>query len=243
MPGKVSAKDATVLINGYDLSTLSTMYEFTGDVGAVDVTGFQQVTNFTPGLLKIDGKMDMIWDSAVNKSHLVMSVLPTGVVTIIPESYVLGAPTVSFPFMAANYNVKGDPANAIRQSGLTFRNYGASSVGEELGYALAHGTIAATTTGTGYDDPTGAAVTAACGASIHIWTPTSTDTYVVKVQHSTLLGSGYADLITFSANGTSRTAERQVVASGTVNRYRRIIATRTGSAADPFGFTVVFNHQ
>ena len=62
---------------------------------------------------------------------------------------------------------------------------------------------------------------------VQILTPTTTDTYVIKIQHATTLPT-YSDLITFTLNGTARGAERIAVA-GTINRYVRCQATRTGS--------------
>jgi len=118
-------------------------------------------------------------------------------------------------------------------------SYG-NNEGVEDGYALAHGTITATTTGTGFDDLTDAAATAKSAGALHVWGATTTDTYVVKIQHSTSLGSGYSDLITFTLDGSALGSERVAVASGTVNRYRRVVATRTGSAGDSFGFSVHF---
>lgn len=240
---KISAKNAVILINGYNFSTYFSAFNVEANANKLDVTGFGDGSqNFIPGLPSALITGDVFWDSAAAKTHLALSPRPTGYVTILPEGYALGNPSISLPFMQGNYNPKGAVNDSLRIGTLNFESYG-SNVGIENGVALAHATITATTTGTGFDDPTGAAVTATCSATLHIWDATATDTYVVKVQHSTLLGSGYADLITFTANGTSLTAERQAVASGTINRYRRVLATRTGSAGDSFGFSVHFQHQ
>lgn len=240
---KTAAKNAVVLINGYVFSTFATMYDIKAGAGKIMVQGFGDGSqNGIPGLPTASAALDMFWDSAANSVHAALSSLPTGVLTVIPEGYSLGTPSISFPFMQGNYTPKGNVTSAITVGGLAFESYG-NNVGVENGVALAHGTITNTTTGTGFYDPTGAAVTAACGATLHCWgTPLAADTYVVKVQHSTTLGSGYADLITFTANGATRTVERQVVASGTVNPYRRVIATRMGSAGNSFGFSVHFYH-
>jgi hypothetical protein len=144
--------------------------------------------------------------------------------------------------MQANYGAKGAPSAALEIGTLNFESYGVN-VGIENGVALQHGTITASTTGTGVLDASAAAVTATCSATLHIWTAAATDTYVVKVQHSTAVASSYADLITFVSSGSAIGAERIAVASGTINKYRRILATRTGSAAENFGFSVSFQHQ
>jgi len=240
---KVSAKDSIILINGYVFSTYFNSFDIENSCNPVDVTGFGDGSkNSIPSMpsAKISG--NVFWDSAADKTHLALSPRPTGYVTIIPGGYALGNPSISLPFMQGNYGTKGAPDSALEIGTLNFESYGVN-VGVEPGQALAHGTITATTTGTGFVDPSGGAVTAACNATLHIWTATDTDTYVIKVQHSATVGGVYADLITFTADGTSITAERKSVASGTINAYRRVLATRTGSAADPFGFTVHFNHQ
>lgn len=240
---KTAAKNCVILINGYVFSTYFTAYNVEADAGKIDVTGFTDGSqNFVPGMptAHIDG--DVLWDSAAAKTHAALKSMPTGYVSLLPEGSTLGNPSISLPFMQANYNPKGTPTEAIQLGTLNFESYG-NNVGVENGVSLQHGTITTTTTGTGVLDPSDAAVTATCSATLHIWTATLTDTYVVKVQHSTAVASGYADLITFVLDGTAIGAERIAVASGTINKYRRILATRTGVAADPFGFSVVFQHQ
>jgi len=240
---KLAAKNAIVLIGGYNFSTYATSFEATHDLGLVDVTGFGDGgKNFIPGLPSGKMTIDMLWDStATTGVHAVLSAFPTGVVTVLPEGYALGNNTVSMPYTQANYSPAGKPDGAIQAGSIGFEGYGAN-VGIERGWALAHGTITNTTTGTGFVDPAGAQVTAVCGASLHIWAKCAADTYVVKVQHCATIGGAYADLITFTANGSALTSERQVIASGAIEQYRRVLATRTGAAGNSFGFTVSFWH-
>ncbi|MCK5558723.1 MAG: hypothetical protein KAJ01_10105, partial [Candidatus Hydrogenedentes bacterium] len=65
-----------------------------------------------------------------------------------------------------------------------------------------------------------------------------TDTYSIKVQHNTLDNGSWVDYITFSADGSVRTSERQASASS-INRYVRLLCTRTGAADDNVGVAVV----
>ena len=239
---KQTAKNGILLIGGYNFSTYAMDYEVQDGVDPIEVTGLSDGShNFIPGQRIARIASNMLWDADTNKVHAALASLPQKNVTIFPEGYVLGNPSLSMPFTQGNYNPSGSPSTAISVGSIEFLSYG-DNHGVEHGYALAHDTITATTTGTGFDDISGDAVTAACAGTLHIWTPTSTDTYVIKIQHSTSLGSGYADLITFTLNGTARNSERVAVASGTVNRYRRIVATRTGSAGDSLGFSVHFSH-
>jgi hypothetical protein len=239
---KITAKDGIVLIDGYNLSTYVTQYEIADTVDEVEVTGLSEGShNFIPGQRMASLSLNTLWDSAASKTVTVLRPLNLAgkIVTLLPEGYVLGAPTISLPIMQANWGPTGSPSTAIVADSVKFLSYG-NNAGVEDGYALAHGTITTTTTGTGYDDLLGAAATASCAGALHVWGATTTDTYVVKIQHSASLGSGYADLITFTLNGTALGSERVAVASGTVNRYRRVVATRTGAAGDSFGFSVHF---
>lgn len=241
---KISAKNSIILIKGYNFSTYATGYEASHSTGMIDVTGFTDGgQNFIPGLPVGHLSADVLWDSTATVGiHAILSAKPNGAITIMPEGYALGNRTLSMPFTQGNYSPAGDPAGAIQAGTLNFEAYGGTNVGVETGWALAHATITATTTGTGFVDPAGAQVTAVCGGTLHIWTACAADTYVVKVQHCATIGGVYADLITFVANGSALTVERQVIASGAIEQYRRVLATRTGAAANPFGYSVHFWH-
>jgi hypothetical protein len=240
---KVSGKNAIILIGGNNFSTFASQYNASADAGKIDVTGFTDASqNFIPGLPKATINANLLWDSDTDSVHDSLSPMPSGShVTIFPEGYVLGNQSLSLPFMQGNYNPTATPESSISIGDIAFESYG-NNDGLEYGWALAHATITDTTTGTGFVDPTDGAVTAKCSGTLHIWTPTIDDTYVVKIQHSTSLGSGYVDLVTFTLDGSAKGSERITVASGTVNKYRRVVATRTGTDADPFGFSVHFWH-
>jgi hypothetical protein len=236
---KISAKDATVLINGYKLSTFTTAYEATAGVDPIEVTGFGDGShNSIPGQKIASLSCDMLWSSTAGDVHTALGAVTTGQVTIIPEAYVLGCPSFSMPFMQENYNPGGDPGSAIKVGSIKFNSKG-DDAALFFGIALQNGTITNTLTGASVLDPTNAAQTAACGAVLHVWQATAADTYVIKVQHSAN-DSTWADLLTFTATGAALLAERQVAASGTINKYRRILATRTGSAGNTLGFSVHF---
>ena len=240
---KYSGKNAIILINGYNFSTFASSFETMQDSGKLPVTGFtDECENYIPGLPKATISADLYWDSTANSVHAALASPTTGNITIMPQGYALGNTTLSMPFMQGNYNPKGTPTSPVTVGTLAFESYGATSRGIENGQALAHGTITDTTTGTGFIDESGAAVTAVCSGTLHIWTPCAADTYVVKIEHSDSLSTGYSDLVTFTLTGAARASERVVVASGSVKPYRRVVATRTGAAGNPFGFSVHFAH-
>ena len=234
---KQSAKNAIVLIGGYNLSTYATAFETESNVNPIDVTGFTDASkNYIPGMLSGSIKADMLWSSTANTVHTALHDFTSRHVTILPLGYTLGNHSISLPYTQANYGAKGDPTSAVQVGTLSFESYG-DNEGVENGYVLAHATITNTATGTGFQ-VNAAPATARCSATLHIWSSCAADTYVVKVQHCTTVDGVYADLLTFSANGSAITSERQTAASGTVNQFIRVLATRTGSAGNSFGYSV-----
>ena len=234
---KYSAKDAIVLIKGYNLSTYATAFETDMNVNPIDTTGFTDgCKNYIPGLPSATIRADMFWSSTSGATHTALSALGAGHVTILPQGYALGNMSLSMPYTQVNYSPKGTPDSALSIGSIEFASYG-SNEGVENGYVLAHATITNTATGTGYQVNSGA-VTGRCAATLHIWTACAADTYVVKVQDCATVDGSYDDLITFTADGSSVTSERQTAASGTINKFIRVLATRTGSAGNSFGYTV-----
>lgn len=234
---KVAAKNAIILINGYNLSTYATAFEANTDTGVIDVTGFSDASkNFIPGLPTAKIQADMLWSSTAGAVHTALHDFGEHHVTILPEGYTAGNPSLSMPYTQATYNPKGTPDSALSVGSIQFESYG-NNDGVEFGKVLYHGTITNTLTGTGYQFNTDQ-VTARCSATLHIWSLCAADTYVVKVQDCATVDGSYNDLITFTANGSAVLSERQTVASGTIDKFVRVLATRTGSAGNSFGFTV-----
>ena len=100
---KTTAKSGIILINGYNFSTVSTAYDGVYNPGMIDVTCFTDGgRNFIPGMASSKLSVAMLWDTTTPGSTSVMSAFPAGVVTILPEGYVLGNPSVSMPFMQGN---------------------------------------------------------------------------------------------------------------------------------------------
>jgi hypothetical protein len=233
---KVSSKNAAVLINGSLFSTYATAYNIEKMVDPLDVTGFGDGSkNFIPGMLTGRMAVDMLWDTTATVGiHAKLSDAGQfGNVTIIPEGYALGADSISLPYTQATYAPQAAVTEAIKIGSIVFESYG-NNFGAEFGKALYLGTITNTASSTAVDN--GAATTGVFSAVLHVFTPPAADTYAIVVQHSTD-GNTWATLATFTADGSAITSERQVGTS--VNRYRRVTATRTGSAGNNFGFAVV----
>lgn len=240
---KKAGKDAVILIGGYRLSSFASQYEVEYNANPIDVTGFGDGwSNYIPGEFGGQMSLDMYWDSAANSSNAALQTLAKHCVSIIPEGFTLGTPALSMYAEHGNWKPSAAPGDALTVGGVVFQTSGVDG-GPLPGIALHHATITDTTSDTGFVDPTDGAVTQRCIGILHIWTPCAADTYAVVIEHSTALGSGYAPLITFTANGSTRTSEYKAVASGTINKYRRVVCTRTGTAGNDFGATVLFWHS
>jgi hypothetical protein len=233
---KTSAKNASILINGNLFSTYVTSYEAEASVEPIEATGFLDGSkNYVPGQKTAKITADMMWDADTDKVHDAMNALPSGIVSIIPELAAVAGPSISLPYMQANYNPKGETSSLITIGSIGFESSG-SNFGVEFGKVLYSGVVTDTTTGTTVDN--GAATSTRYSAVLHVYTATTADTYEVKVEHSTD-GNTWATLCTFTADGQTVTAER--ITGTSVNRYRRAVATVTGTDGDDFGFTVVLH--
>jgi hypothetical protein len=239
---KQSSKNGIILVGGYVLSPDLMSYAVDDTVNPVDVTGFGEPQNFTPGLVASQISIGAYWNSDAGRINDALKTVEQSNIhaTVIPAGYVLGNFSMSMPALHTMWQPQGSPDSAITAGTLTFSNRGTKNAIEH-GWILAHATITNTTTGTGVLDPTDGAVTAACAGVLHVWDICAADTYVVKIQHSAD-DNTYADLVTFTLNGSALGSERVAVASGTINKYRRVVATRTGSAGQTFGYSVHFWH-
>jgi hypothetical protein len=238
---KLSSKSGIILVGGYNLSPDLMSYTADDTVNPVDVTGFGEPQNFTPGLVSSKMSIGVYWNGEAGRVNDALKTIPqTTNATLIPEGYTLGNFSLSMQALRSAWNPQGTPDSAITAGTLDFLNRGTSTAIEQ-GWVLAHATITNTATGASVLDPTDAAVTAACAGVLHVWDICAADTYVVKIQHSAN-DSTWADLVTFTLNGSALGSERVAVASGTINKYRRVLATRTGAAGQTFGYSVHFWH-
>lgn len=237
---KITAKNAILLVNGYNLSSWGSSYEVPTEIDPVEVTGFGDGSkNYTPGMKSGHIAMDMMWDKDAAAVHAVLKTPSTGIVSLMPEGYALGNPSFSLPYMQANYLPGANVSEHIKVGSIVFESYGVN-VGVEHGIALAHATITDTTTGVGVLVGAG---TFACYCVLHIWDTVSSDSYVITVEEADTLGGAYTNVATFTLNGQALNAERILVASAARKAYMRAVATRTGAAGDTLGYSVLFAHS
>ena len=239
---KQSGKNGVVLIGGYNFSTEALQWDVSLSANASDVTGFGDGShNFLHALKTGEMTVNMLWNSS-DKTEVLLTTTEQSNLTILPAGYSLGGVSLSMPFYMANLDVSGAASGeAISAGSAKFVTRG--TTGLEMGQVLHHLAVTDSTTDTGVTDPNQAAteITAECAGVLHVWQACASDTYVVEIQESTD-DITYATLITFTLNGSALGSERVAVASGNIEPYRRVMATRTGAAGDSFGFTVHFWH-
>lgn len=230
---------SAVHYGGYDLTGRSNQWDFLADYGEMDLTAFQEPDNAMPGVERGEANLTAFLDPATNNSHDALK--SAGGYTGKCLSIILGqnaTPTVGDPALAMiatefDYRTPIATRSAVIAN-ARFVNQGAYRP-DVFGVCLVNTTITNTATGTTVDQL--AATTLAGAAYLQILTPVATDSYAIKVQHSTD-GSAWVDKATFTANGQSRTSERLAL-TGTINRYVRYVATRTGSAGQSLKLSIV----
>lgn len=223
---------ARLYFGGYDLSGDTRTFDtLENSMKAVDLTGLSdEVENVIADLRRVLG---------VKGYKALLNDAAAGVHTILkdaPKSHVLSvflgggdAPAVgdmAYLLPALQMGDQSDFSEGIGALTADFMldaSQMSSLVDKPFGVVLLPKTdLTGTTTGTAVDN--GAATTGGARANLHIFV-SSGGTWEFKVQHSSD-NSSWADLMTFTITGNSVTSEMKT-ASGTINRYTRILATRT----------------
>ena len=240
---KITAKNAVVLLGGYNLSTYLTTYEITEGAAPQEVTGFSDgCNNYTPGIFSASVTGNVLWDSTSDGAYAVARGYAGATsdvhLTILPEGGTAGNPSLSLPITEGGLTPSGTPAGTLNIGNLNFASMGTNE-GVENGTLLHHGAVVDSTTDAGISDSVTGNLTCRCSATLHVWSACASDTYEVKVQHSDD-DITYGDLLAFTLDGSAIGSERVSAVSGTLYQYRRVIATRTGAAGDSFGFSVHF---
>lgn len=239
---KLSGQFCAVLFAGYDISGRSRQFDIGLEWIDEDAVAFLDgAVNSQPGLPMFEATVTAFMDPVANNSWDALKAPATRTNAALMVLFGQGAtPTLGDPALAAAVEqfkvaVGANPKDKLVVT-ASFKTEGGAAFRPDLGTLLAYATITVTTTGAGVD---GGAANAAGGTGyLMVFTPTSTDTYVVKIQDAPPPGSVWTDYITFAANGLTRTSERIRDATN-LDQHRRYVATRTGAAANPFGFVVI----
>ena len=236
--GKISGCYTRILVGGYNLSPVSNNLEIGHAFDTHDVAGFECIHHFIPGQEMISFTHGGLFEQDTAHAALKVTGGEQMVTTLVGQNAapVVGDPAHIFYSWEGQYNVSPATSAAVPfNAAYMAKGDRAGGWGIALAPII---TITNTTDGTGVDN--GAGTSNGGIASLHVLLAAATDTYVVKVQHSTD-DITYADLATFSLDGSAIGAEFELVAAGTtVNRYVRYQATRTGSAGDDLTLAVAF---
>lgn len=235
---KIAGRFSSIYFAGYDISGKSNQFDFGVEFGELDATCFGEGSdNSMPGMPKGTCAITTFLDPATNDSHAALKT--PGSYTDRSLMILLGAnaaPAIgdcALCMLCKQFTYS--PTIQVKSGVLA--NVTFASVGEQVDFGarvLANTTITNTTNFASVNN--GASSANGGAAYLEVLVPTTTDTYVVKVQDS-VNDSVWVDLGTFTANGSARTSER-IEFSGTVDQYTRAVATRTGAAGDNFKLAV-----
>lgn len=146
----------------------------------------------------------------------------------------IGNPTFSATFEQGGYTVPATLTEALTLNASFYNSGALPSSTRVWGHALQVGTQwALTSNGVSVDN--GAASTGGWIAFLHLpqtATAMGSNDWEFKIEHGSN-DSTWATLTTFTANGASITAERKS-GTGTVNRYARLVGTRTAGVTQPW---------
>lgn len=227
--GKTHSRHFRLLVDEVDLSGDA---RGVGDFGSVheedDVTGWSDaIKNYLLSRLSayINGFQAVFNNTASTGSHTELKDREEYLVSLligIRAAPAAGDPCFSCPLEQKSYTAEG-AGPALVSADFVGPGQGHTLPSKVWGAVLAYAAaLSATTNGTSVDN--GASSANGVLGYLHI-TVSSGGTWAFKIQDSPD-NNTWADLITFSSDGSAVAAE-QGSASGTVDRYTRLVSTRT----------------
>lgn len=228
MPTFTHGKNATVFINGYEVSDHLSSVTVSGeaDVAEVSTLGSSDkayIAGMKDATVSAEGYY--AGNSTSIDSEMSTNLGTTTTWTTVMEADAIGAIAYGVRAVETTYEVGAEIGGATAIS-----IEGQVTGGREAGRVLhPHGSETSTGTTSGLDN--GASTADGAAAYLQVTAASgTTPTLDVKVQHSSD-GSTYADLITFT-QVTAANAYERVAVTGTVNRYLRVEFTIGGTSPD-----------
>lgn len=221
-------KNTIVLWNGSDLSPYFNEATSARTVETAESTTFgasakTYVVGLQDGTMSMSGVFDGAADAVDDVLTDTIGADGGDVVTVGPDGTAAGRAAFSAAVKQTSYEVTS-PVGDIVSTSVEVQGDG----GVDRGILLA-GLSAVTSTGQGSAQDNTTSTTAGAVGYLHVTANTRDGSSTFKVQHSAD-NVTYADLITFTAIGTSTTGGERVAVSGTVNRYVRASHTPGGSS-------------
>jgi hypothetical protein len=245
--GKTHPRYCRALVNGYDLSgDMRTINEMGVTFDMADATGWsngskQWLSGWgdvrLAGLTALFSNVAAATGPTAAGSHTVLS----GVTTVNASVFIgiraapaIGNPAFSSPMEQASYYTSGGGSDPVMVNADYFGSGTLNLSPYVWGVTLAAGAELSGTTNNASVDG-GASSANGWIAFLHIPQTTgaqASNNWEFKIEHGTN-DSTWATLTTFTANGSAITSERKE-GTGTVNRYVRLVSTRTAGTARPW---------
>ena len=242
--GKTNSRHFRLYADQVDLSgDVRTVGGFGLEYNMEDVTGWSDgVVNYLYGTPTafVNGFQAVFNNTAVTGSHTELSDQEEYLISLhlgIRATPAAGDPAFGGPLQQSSYTVGGE-GPVIVEVALNGPGQALSHPSRYFGYVAYPSTsITVTTSGTGVDMV--AAQASGIHAVLHVLTAETVGTWALTIQESSddAVGDPYVDIITFTANGATATAERGIDATS-VERYVRFRAVYTGGGSTGARFVV-----
>jgi hypothetical protein len=238
MPTFIHGKTTAVYVDEFDLTEYftDTSIDMSNDVAETTAYG---ATNkaFVPGLrsgtLSLSGLWSQTTDGSDEELQALLGNATEPIVTVREGSAAIGSRAVIAQANETSYAITS-PLNDVAAisadfecttTGITNLTFAlAQGVQLTAGASIAHGSLGALSS---VDNAASSANGGA--ATLHVPTNTVNGNTTIKVQHSAN-DSTWADLISFTAVGSSAVTSEIKAVTGTVNRYLRVTASTAGSS-------------
>ena len=244
---KLNGQYCAVLFGGYDISGRSRQFDCSIEFEPEDATAFQDgCENSQAGLPKSESNVVSFVDPVETDGYVgqSMKALKTPgsdkvLIFMFGEGAVPDEGNEAFASLVKqfNYNLPLSPhGKVIGNAKFSCAAY-APGLGEVMDYATITNTKTGDTVDGGAAHSDGGALFLVVFLGASEDTP-GTDTYSIQVQHNTADNGSWIDYLTLTLDGSVRGSERKSSAS-TLQRYRRLLMTRTGTAGDSVGIAAV----
>jgi hypothetical protein len=245
--GKTHPRHFRVLVDGYDLSgDMRSINSIGVTFEQADATGWSNGTKQWlngQGTVMLDGLTALFNNTETDTgpvtagAHTVLNgetELNASVFMGIRSAPEIGNPAFGSPFTQGAYTMSGGGNDPVMVNASYYGSATQSLDSAVWGVTLAAGTaLSGTTNHTSVDG----LASSANGWIAYLHIPQTTgaiasNNWEFKIEHGTN-DSTWATLTTFTANGSAITSERKE-GTGTVNRYVRLVSTRTAGTARPW---------
>lgn len=223
----IHGKNTGVLVDASDLTSYFNEASASQDVETAETTTFGNsaktyIIGLKDGTMSVSGMFDGAEGAVDEVISTSLGSATAGYTTIAPEGLTIGKASYSCQARKTSYEVSS-PVGDVVSTSMSIQADGGIDRGVLLGAATA-----VTSTGEGAGQDGGAASSDGAAGYLHVTANTRDGSSTFKVQHSAD-NVTYADLITFTAVGSSTTTSEKVEVTGTVNRYVRASHAPGGS--------------